>query len=163
ASPPGMTPADVDLRRLLTLYDESKFWSRYPGLVNTMGNLAPYALLPQPATVGEPGDYRDFRESPLAMNTMGFLASSIALGAFASLSDVRNRGTLRLGATNSQADRFFSEGLNGGGRYAVIPPLSADERAAYYDSVVRPQDQSVAGRALGTRTKSVFDLSDEFE
>lgn len=156
--PAGVTPADIDLRRLLTLFDQQQFLVQYRttnGQEIDFKTKLPYALLTQPSSDQFASYYSDYR-TELNNNTTN-IGFECGLAAYGAIRDWINNGRLRL------EDNARSYSLSKHNNVLTVAlPLTAAQRAEMYDRSVTPgrsRYESIVERS----TQAAFTLADELE
>lgn len=166
--PAGATPADIDLRRLLTMQDYGVVWSRYQQMRRLLEEGAPYAFIPQgPLNTAE--DYQAYRldvtGADAAERTVGY---ALGIASYAAL-----REATLTGRTAQDRDlRYFSEGDDQGPQGDQLSsrrPLTAAQRAEQFDRFARTDGPLTSATALGAARDGArglgvpFGLADELE
>lgn len=163
--PPGATPADIDLRRVLMNIDGALNWYAYGGATQTLMENAPYGDGVIPLAQNPLNDYRQYTTNP--RQQMDNAGAEVGMSAYSALRAAQ-AGML----VSSESGQKFSQSEQGNGVF-YAPAFGAFERASYYANVARPDQQALRSDAVngniypsvfvGRAGQATFGLADELE
>lgn len=159
AMPPGLTPADIALNRVLRLTDMNMTLAH---LGSGGAALAPgYSGLPLPAAIAYDGlatNYSTYN-APVP-NVANSNSNQVGNAAYAALIDARKLGSSAVVGVGTQP--LLSTATTAGDRFEQYDIFSADTRSARQSALYG--GNAAAGANPGRRVlRSPFDLSDELE